>query len=176
MSDWKGWERDVLTAWKAPATHECIEFLTVWHQSVDAAGKNNPLGATEHVHGSSEHGKQKVQDYPSVKVALTAYTREIEKPAYANVLTILRGGSPIAAIGDNTIFEDGLVAWGVNRAKFNALILELTGGGPQVTPGAQPPSGASAAWRNLLRFYSRDVPKAHGQAGKLAESYRHIFH
>ncbi len=111
MSTWPGWERDILTAIKAPINADTTKFLDEWHSYEGGVAINNPLNTTQPEAGATNYNGAGVKNYPSSQVGTTATRATLENGRYPDILAALRSGKPFA-YGDKGAVEREIQTWG----------------------------------------------------------------
>jgi hypothetical protein len=159
---WPGWDRDILTALRAPINTATLLFLDTWHSYEQSSCTNNPLNTTQVEPTSTRCNSAGVQSYPSSAVGTTATVATLENGRYADILAALRSGSPFT-YGNKGAVATQLQTWGTFNFA-NWYLQQGIAGQPGTTPApvgeAQSFALGVSGWHALNHSLATTLPTA----------------
>jgi hypothetical protein len=176
VSVWPGWERDVLTALKAPIDADTTKFMDTWHDYEGGSALNNPMNTTQPEPGATNYNSVGVKNYVSSASGTLATVTTLENGRYPDILAALRSGKPFA-YGNKGAVASQLQTWG-SFTFANWYMQQGIASQPGVPAETTPPSTMGTqsiqAWHVLSLTLGREVQRSlqHSQKARAAALHK----
>jgi hypothetical protein len=178
VSVWPGWERDVLTALKAPINADTTKFMDEWHAFEGGSALNNPLNTTQPELGATNYNSVGVKNYPSSAVGTKATVTTLENGRYPDIIGALRSGVPFT-YGNKGAVSSQIQTWG--SFNFANWYMQQGIAAQPGVPAETAPSGtmgtqSMTAWHVLSLTLGREVPQSLQHSQKARAAALHKLH
>lgn len=139
MSDFTGWDTNVLKQLGYPVTAQNLAFLRRWHLAEGGTASYNPLNTTQPWQGASSYNSVGVKNFPNAQAGIAATVKTLKNGNYPAILQALKSGNPSwsAQLAQN------LSTWGTGSSWMKGYKNGPLPPAPQGSPQASAPIGQS---------------------------------